>query len=168
MKLQKNFASRGAYCLLFFLLFGIASRNGKCLSLSSTFCFSLDLMLLFLSDGREEVETCKPELVVVETCILVQDGVVLVKDGMDSLVVVTCKRVLVVVEICILVQGGMTSLVVVVTGKRVLVVVETYKLVQDDMASLVMVVTCKRVLVVVETYKLVWDDMVLVEDSMAS
>lgn len=40
------------------------------------------------------VEICKQDLMVVETCQLVQDGMVLVKDGMALLLlVVTCKLV---------------------------------------------------------------------------
>lgn len=59
-------------------------------------------MKSLLSNGGEEeerckhsgvvVEICRQELEAVETYTLVQDGMVLVKDGMASLVVVvTCK-----------------------------------------------------------------------------
>ncbi|KAG5612260.1 hypothetical protein H5410_023541 [Solanum commersonii] len=105
------------------------------------------------------VGNCKRELGVVETCILVQDGMasLVVVDGMASLVVVvTCKLESVVVETC----------------KLESVVVETCILVQDSMASLVVVVTCKQdgmaSPVVVVICKLVRDDKVLVRGGMAS
>ena len=120
------------------------------------------------------VVICKWELGVVETCILVRDGmaslVVVVICKRELGVVVTCTLELVVVETyklvwddMVLVEDGMASWVVVVTctlgyvvGSVVLwVVVVTCKLgcVEGSVGPWVVVVICKQELEVVETCK---------------